>query len=260
MREAAEWVWVPSDAQDDTTPERRLTLYPHWASVQWSRTDRPFEVLLAETVALAEAAGRPSLRWWTRPGTQPADTPDRLMASGFEPTETLDVLALDLTEPDPPGASADRLAVPPAVQVRPVVDEEGLRVAGRLAAEVFDEPEPTAAQLADEAGTLARFRPGDRWLTRRWLAWLDGRPVGRAGATMLGDLARLWGGAVTEDARGQGVYRALLHARCVAALDARAQAVLVKGRVQTSAPVLRRAGFQVFGRERCFELRLDPRR
>jgi hypothetical protein len=253
LREAADWVWVPVDAEDETGPDHRLTRYPEWASVQWSRTERPFEELLAEV--LARSAGTPVLRWWTRDSSHPADTAARLQAHGFRRAETLDVLALDLAAPAAVAELRDRLEVPPDVEVRPVLDEDGVRAAGDIAAQAFDETAPTEAQVAEAVAQLAEERRTQRWLFRRWLALLGGRPVGSAGASLSGDLVRLWGGAVLAGARGRGVYRALLAVRCADAVQAGATVALVKGRVQTSAPVLRRAGFEVLGQEQCYELR-----
>jgi len=256
LREAEDWVWVPTDAEDDTTDERRLTVYPDRVSVQWSRTGRPFDDLLAEVTVRAAATGRPVLHWWTRPSSRPDDIGDHLVAHGFRRAEVLDVFALDLSRP---GAAADlheRLEVPAEVEVRRVTDEGGVRAAGRLAAEAFGEDEPTEAQVAEAVERLAEEERTGRWQYRRWIASVDGRDVGSAGATLVGDLVRLWGGAVLADARGRGAYRALLSARCGDAVAAGASVALVKGRVSTSGPTLRRAGFQVFGQEVRYDLPL----
>jgi GNAT superfamily N-acetyltransferase len=258
LREAESWVWVPVDAEDETRPDHRLTLYPTFASVQWSRTDGPFDELLDDVLRRAEASGKPLVRWWTRATSRPVDTAARLAAHGFRPAETLDVLALDLFRGDA-DTMVDRLALPDDVEVRRVADEDGVRLAGDLAARVFDESPPTAAQVAEQVAELDEERRTGRWTTGRWVAVLDGRPVGSAGATLAGRMCRLWGGAVLADARGRGAYRALLAARCAAALEAGATTVLVKGRVDTSAPLLRRAGFEVLGQEQCHERALAGR-
>lgn len=87
------------------------------------------------------------------------------------------------------------------------------------------------------------------------VAYLDGRPVGTSGLTLTDDrVARLWGGGVLEDARGRGAYRAMLDARLRWAVERGARMALVKGRVQTSGPILARAGFAPFGEERSWLL------
>jgi len=250
MEAVRDWVWVPVDASDVSTSELRVIAYPGWWSVQWSCTDR-LDALVEETVAHARAAGADRLVWWVRPGTEPADTAHRLLARGFGPGETLDVLALEVTAESLAGIGAPTGG---DVVVRTATDGPSLRLAGEIAAEVFDEPPPTPAQLAESAAQLAD-RP---WRYRRWVVSVDGAPAGSAGATRTGDVVRLWGGAVRSAARGRGAYRALLAARCEAALVAGASSVIVQGRVETSAPILRRAGFQVCGQVVGFELRLDP--
>lgn len=86
------------------------------------------------------------------------------------------------------------------------------------------------------------------------VAYVDGEPLGTASLSMAGGFARLWGGATVERARGRGVYRAVLGARMAWAGEHGADAALVKGRVDTSAPVLERAGFTAYGEERWYLL------
>jgi GNAT superfamily N-acetyltransferase len=69
-------------------------------------------------------------------------------------------------------------------------------------------------------------------------------------------VARLWGGAVLEAARGQGVYRALLAARLKYGVAHGATMGLVKGRVDTSGPILREAGFAAYGQEISYRVPL----
>ena len=84
------------------------------------------------------------------------------------------------------------------------------------------------------------------------VAYLDGVPVGCGGLSLVDGVARLWGGAVREEARGRGAYRAVLDARLRRGVERGATMALVKGRIQTSGPILRRAGFEVYGEERSY--------
>ena len=251
LHEASAWVWVPPDAVDRTTDEYRVTTYPDRTSVQWSTTDR-LPGLVDELLEVARAAGHP-LRWWVSGRTRPADTGDQLASRGFEVTETLDVLARPLA------GLPEALRAPGDVQVVPADDEQTIRLAGRLGAEVFGEDDPTEAQVEDEVHRAALAAERGRWEVRRFVAHLDGRPVGSAGYTLVGGTLRLWGGGVVSDARGRGVYRALLAARAADGLRQGADLALVKGRVATSAPVLRRAGFATYDQEVCWqEVRPSP--
>ena len=69
-----------------------------------------------------------------------------------------------------------------------------------------------------------------------------------------GETIRLWGGAVVPSARHTGAYRALLDRRLRAGVEAGCTMALVKGRVDTSAPVLLRAGFRPYGEVRAYRL------
>ena len=56
--------------------------------------------------------------------------------------------------------------------------------------------------------------------------------------------------------RGRGLYRSLLAARCKLARANGATLALTKGRVETSAPILERAGFRSYAVEQCWRLSL----
>lgn len=240
LAESAAWVWVPPDAVDETADDHRLTLYPGWASVAWSTT-RDLPALIDDVERRAREAGRSSVRWWTSDRTRPADTAAVLAARGYRLAETVDVLARPIDHTEDFAALLD---VPDDIELRPADEEATLRLAGEVDASVFGWDPPTDAQIAAELASDT---------TTRWLALADGRPVGSAGMTLAGPALRLWGGAVVEDARGRGVYRALLAERLRTGAEDGAVFALVKGRIQTSAPVLRRAGFTTFGTEHCFE-------
>ena len=81
-------------------------------------------------------------------------------------------------------------------------------------------------------------------------------PTCEPSLAVAGSVARLWGGAVLESARGQGVYRAVLAARLAYGAAHGATMALVKGRVETSGPILRRAGFAAYGQEVIYRVPL----
>jgi len=75
--------------------------------------------------------------------------------------------------------------------------------------------------------------------------------------TLADGVARLWGGSVLPRARGQGIYRHVLATRLSCPAAHGATMALVRGRTDTSGPILRRAGFTAFGQETLYSLPLS---
>jgi GNAT superfamily N-acetyltransferase len=159
------------------------------------------------------------------------------------------VLAVDLSQGAPE-------LMPPArpVSLRWATDLPTLRDGTQVGVAVFGGSMPPEERLEEEAkrdgGTVAA---GDGGMV---VAYVDGEPVGSGGINMAEGVARLWGGAVCQQARRQGVYRAILAARLRYGAAHGAPMALVKGRVETSAPILRQAGFAVYGREIMYRVPL----
>src|SRR6266536_745713 len=175
LKAAADWVFVPPDAEDFIGADYRMTLYPDRASVQWSATERPLDEVIADGLAA-------------------------------------------------------ELAVPGDVEVAAALDAESIYRAAQVDAAVVGWAGPPREHLVAEADAVAA---GDRSLVR-YVASVDGEIVGSAGYTLAGDVVRLWGAGVLPSARGRGVYRALLAARCQAGAAEGATLAVVKGRTTTS--------------------------
>lgn len=253
---SAAWVFLPPSAPRVETDEYLLVRYPDWFErpVQLVRFEprRAPDAVLAEVLDLARpyvdeanpATGQ--VACWVRLGA-PEAAEASYRAAGGVLDETVDVLALDLSGFDP--RDLDPSA---GVTLRWSEDLEVLIHAAELGVEVFGGSAADHAALAEQhPGEVAKLRSGGGGAV---VAYLDGRPVGSGGLTVVGDDARFWGGAVLPEARGRGVYRALLAARLGYAIDHGAQLALVKGRVETSGPILRRAGFTGHGQERSYLL------
>ncbi len=133
------------------------------------------------------------------------------------------------------------------VEVRPAVaaDRDGYETFGRVNAGGWEGTGPTAADL-------------DRWAVEaadghvRVVGAVEGVPCTTGGMTLVDDVARLWAGVTLPEFRGRGGYRAVLAERLRVARERGATMGLVKGRVETSAPILRRLGFDVFDDERAY--------
>jgi hypothetical protein len=245
LGEAAAWIWCPDEARTVDTDEFLVIAYPEHFSdptvaLRWN-SERPADELIDGVLAAARGLGRESVSFFELgDATRPPDLEPRLRERGAELTETLAVLALDLTRGVPD------LGVPPDLEVRRVTGVDDLRASDRIDVEVFggshadeDALARTAARLADEP---------------RFVVLRDGLPVGTAGHVVAGETIRLWGGAVVPAARHTGAYRALLDLRLRAGVEAGCTIALVKGRVETSAPVLLRAGFRQYGEVRAYRL------
>jgi hypothetical protein len=245
LAESSAWMWVPPEARTVETDEFLLVAYPEHFSdptvaTRW-RSERPADALIDDVLDAAHGLGRDAVSFFELgEATRPPDLERRLRERGAELTETLAVLALDLTRGVPD------LDVPPDLEVRRVADLDDLRAADRIDVEVF------GGSHADEdalAATAARLADDHRYLVLR-----DGTPVGTAGHVVAGATVRLWGGAVVPAARHTGAYRALLDRRLRDGAEAGCTMALVKGRVETSAPVLLRAGFSAYGEVRAYRL------
>jgi hypothetical protein len=250
------WVWVPDNATTEATPEYLLVRFPDYF-------DHPLELLRfspaeASAAGLAAAVetvldrarqfGLPHLYWWVKLDSPP-EVADLLLARGATVDETLDVLAVDLRQGPPE-------LLPPVTDVtlRWATEVATHRDGTQVGVTVFGGSMPPEERLADEAKRdCATVKAGDGGMV---VAYVDDAPVGSAGLAMADGVARLWGGAVVEAARGQGVYRALLGARLKYGAAHGATMGLVKGRVTTSGPILRQAGFSVHGQEISYRVPL----
>lgn len=253
LARAAEWIWVPPFARELRIPEYRVVAFPeHFAEptaavpVAFDST-RLAKAVVDDVLGAVVGLGRDSVViMGLGERTRPERLEAHLVGRGAELRETLAVLALDLVR-----APLD-LDPPADVEVREVVDLETLRDYDRIGVEVFGGTLRTDEELHS---SLASIAEGGR--DPMLVAYRGGTAAGIGGFTVAGDVLRMWGGAVLPEARGTGVYRAVLDHRLRAGRDRGCRMALVKGRVETSAPILRRAGFAAYGEERAYRLSVD---
>ena len=254
---------------DVPEPVRRLALYPfhelpespdgkrvelegafiginHWPTAQivGIRGDGPADV--GATVEAARAVAREHdktiVAWWVppdqdhvAPGLEQAglvneDTP------GFEAVEN----ALAVLEP----VFGDRAD---GVDVRMVETWEDYLAGSRVVETAFEMPHLTDDDFRSRFDDyLHPENPG-----RAFVALVDGRVVGTSFAAFGDAGVNLFGGAVLPDARGRGVYRALVQARWEAAAARGTPALTVQaGRM--SRPICERLGFGFLAPVRVF--------
>jgi hypothetical protein len=260
LEAAAAWVWVPDGADQVRTEDYQLIRYPDrltdpgWppAQVAWSKTSRAPGEVIDEVAGQVRAWGLDEVHWWVSEATAPAATERALRARSAAVTETLQVLAYDL------GRGRPALDVPADIRVELVHDERTVRAAALVTAQGWQRPAPDEAEIARQleevTGDPATGDLGNDQSSFRMVVFLGRRPVAAGGATLAGPVAQLWGAVTLPAWRRRGAYRGLLAGRIRLAADRGATLALVKGRVETSAPILRRAGFTAFGEERRYRL------
>ena len=250
-------------------PVRRLALYPfhelpvspddqrvelegafitinRWPSAQMvgMRGDGPADVgtTVAAARTVAREHGKTIVAWWVPPdqdhiapeleraGLVNEDTP------GYEAIEN----ALALLEP-PAGTSVE------GVEVRMVETWDDFLAAARVGERAFEMPHVTDDELRARFDDYMRpDNPG-----RGFVAAIDGTVVGTSYAAFGDAGVNLFGGAVLPEARGRGVYRALVHARWETAAARGTPALTVQaGRM--SRPICERLGFGFIAAARVF--------
>jgi GNAT superfamily N-acetyltransferase len=201
-------------------------------NVEWARAE-------------SRRRGLPEIVWWVG-WNAPHGLVGALEQHGLVPDPVQPVLAGMTCASEPPPA--------PEIAVRPIETPEQQLEALEVDWEVWD---VSAAERAER-----REREPEQFaedcrsgVAHHWAAYDGGRPIGFGRALDMEDGVALMGGAVLPEARGRGVYRALVHARWLHAV-ARGTPLLVVQAGPMSAPVLAGLGFERHGDVHLFTDRL----
>lgn len=192
---------------------------------------------ISEVRAWFRGQGRGSFAWMLGPSSTPPDLRERLLDSGAVLDETepggATCLVLVREPPHPPAGIEVR-------EVATLADYIAYREIDNLA---FDVPPDLAAGLLARAEDDWRSAAGDRSV-RTFLALQAGRPLafGHLGLLREGPPLLVGGGTLPE-ARGRGLYRALVHERWQVAQAEGHHALIVQAGAK-SEPILRRLGFE----------------
>ena len=245
------WIWVPPSATKVETDEYLLLRMPEWfgTGLELMRFDpqRPADEVLDEVLGRARELGLPEVSCWVKLHNDPG-LDEVFRERGGVLDETLAVLALDLADGPPDLGPVD------AFEMRWATDLQTMRDSLQIGADVFGDSMPPEHEIAAEVERAKRDAESGSGSV---VAYLDGVPVGCGGISLVDGVARLWGGAVREESRSRGAYRAVVDARLRRGVGRGATMALVKGRVQTSGPILRRAGFERYGEERSYRVPLS---
>ena len=197
------------------------------------------------TREITRTRGKDSIIWWV--GADQPELADGLAALGIPNTDSPGFEAIEncLALVDPPAGE------PSTVETRQLATKTEYAEVGEVIWEVFGHPE--------EERERERARVDESWQEysspdnpgRSFIALVDGRIVGVAYAACADAGVNLFGGAVIAEARGRGVYRALLEARWRFAVDRGTPALTIQaGRM--SRPIVEGLGFQYIGAGRIF--------
>ncbi len=248
--ESRAWVWVPPNSTKVETDEYLLVRMPEWFAIPLEllrfEPSRDADEVVDEMLTQARQFDASFVNCWVKLHNDPS-LDAVFQARGGELDETLDVLALDLKEPLPD------LGPTGHVELRWAMDHDTMRDNLQVAADVFGDSMPPEEEVEHEVERALKDYEGGSGSV---VAYLDGVPVGSGGLSLVNGVARLWGGAVRKEARGKGAYRAILDARLRRGASRGAHMALVTGRVETSGPILRKAGFERYGEERSYRVPL----
>jgi ribosomal protein S18 acetylase RimI-like enzyme len=194
------------------------------AAVAWAREE-------------GRARGHRSIEWWVGWRAEPADLGTTLETLGVPRNEETPTLTGMTCDAAPPGA--------PAIDVRRVETLEEYLAVLEVDWAAWNVP---AGELDERRlREVARFGPMmESGTVHHFAGFLDGTPVGIGRAIDMAGAVALFGGAVLPEARGHGVYRALVRARWDHA-EARGTPLLVVQAGAMSGPILHGLGFRPHG-------------
>ncbi|TWE12815.1 hypothetical protein [Rudaeicoccus suwonensis] len=241
------WRWIPPEATSFEIDGVQVIHYPAWAFTEFSVTplatglaQDELPTLIARVRSAAIERSKSSMEWWISPSTAPDGFGDALLTAGASLDETCDIYAFDMSERLPDVGPVD------GIETVLVTDETALDDYELVGNAVWGAPPAKDERRAHQLAELAK--PDAEQTGWRVVAYADGRPVANGGLEVVDGVARLWGAATLEDARGRGAYRAVLLRRLQVGRDHGATLALVHARIGTSGPIVRRCGFTSYGR------------
>jgi GNAT superfamily N-acetyltransferase len=191
-------------------------------NVEWARAE-------------SRRRGIPLIEWWVG-WTARSSLAAELTALGLVPDDEPVLAGMSCATATPPAPHIEVRAIETAAQYLEAIAVDW---------EVWQIPEDERAKRrTNEVDRFDQFYAAGT--AHHWAAYDDGRPVGFGRGIDMADGVALMGGAVLPEARGRGVYRALVRARWDHAV-ARGTPLLVVQAGAMSAPVLDGLGFERHG-------------
>ena len=185
-----------------------------------------------------------TVEWWTGWHAEPADLGERLLALGLAPDDPPALTGMTCESEPPPG--------PSEVEVRLIETVDEQLAALEIDWDVWRVPQDERAKRREvERGRFEALRA----VSQHYAAYVDGQLTGFGRGEFMDAGIALMGGAVRPEARGRGIYRALVHARWEHAVR-RGTPLLVVQAGPMSAPILTGLGFESHGELRLYVDRL----
>ncbi len=205
----------------------RIRLGDVAAAVTWTREE-------------CRSRGVKTVEWWAGWHAEPTDLGERLLALGLEPDDPPALTGMTCSVAPPPG--------PGEVEIRLIETIDEQLAALEIDWEVWRVPAEERAQRREvERGRFEALRA----VSQHYAAYLDEQLVGFGRGEFMDSGIALMGGAVLPEARGRGVYRALVHARWEHAAG-RGTPLLVVQAGPMSGPILSGLGFASHGELRLY--------
>jgi GNAT superfamily N-acetyltransferase len=241
-------LWLPPEPTHDVVFADGYCLVTYVRSAWVHRirlAGEDVERAVEDVRSLLRARGLDEVTWWAGERSTPGDLVPRLEALGLEADDPPQMTTLTI-EHEPAGR--------PAVEVRRVEAFDDYLTALEIDWESFELPEAEREERRAAARAAWPLIVADG-RSSVFLAYLEGRPVGFGRAVFAPWAALLLGGATLPEARGRGVYTALVHARWRETV-ARGVPRIVVSAGPMSAPILQKLGFERLGRVRLLRDRL----
>jgi GNAT superfamily N-acetyltransferase len=233
---------MPPPAQRIIRPGFTIILSPSPSQSATSRlrtTADGLDDTIAEIRQELREAGYTRNVWHVGPSCRPQGLSRALRARGFVPATR---------PPHEPASTAMALATAPAIssasagiEARLVRNVDEYREVMRIAMAAFNESPEDAAAWYEAVPKLWGAHDGVNRYTH--MAFLDGKPVGFGFATTCRNGVLLGGSGVLEEARGRGIYRALVAARWDEAVRLGKDGLIIHAG-SMSRPILQKCGFE----------------